>query len=69
MEEWLTRHKTVKQRLMVKGERRRSRQGQKAKGKLVRKNINMGNFQDLKVWQRSKDLAVYIYKRHNKRTI
>ena len=22
----------------------------------------MGNFQDLKVWQRSKDLAVYIYK-------
>ena len=26
-----------------------------------RKKI-MGNFQDLKVWQRSKDLAVYIYK-------
>ena len=23
----------------------------------------MGKFQDLKVWQRSKDLAVYIYKR------
>ena len=22
----------------------------------------MGKFQDLKVWQRSKDLAVYIYK-------
>jgi four helix bundle protein len=24
--------------------------------------IDMGKFQDLKVWQRAKDLAVYIYK-------
>ena len=26
----------------------------------------MGKFQDLKVWQRAKDLAVYIYKLTNK---
>jgi hypothetical protein len=27
-----------------------------------RRGIYMGKFQDLKVWQRAKDLAVYIYK-------
>ena len=31
-------------------------------GRLRRKEKTMGKFEDLKVWQRSKDLAVFIYR-------
>jgi four helix bundle protein len=48
-------------RLKAKGVKRNTRVGTNEMIPTVKEDNRMGKFQDLKVWQRAKDLAVYIH--------